>query len=128
MLGIELEEAPDALDEFGHILVAEGIAERQHGDGMLHLAKAARRRRADLLRRRFPGDEIGEIFLDRLQPLAQRVIGGVRYGRRVLLVVALVVALDLSVSRISSTLAWALVSLATSVGGAFFDFAIMLKL
>ncbi len=95
MLGIELEKAPDAIDELGHILIAERIAERKHGNGMLHLRKAARRRGADLLRRRIRRDEIGKLRLDGLQPLAQRVIGGIRDGRRILLVVALVVRLEL---------------------------------
>ena len=31
MFGIELEKPPDTIDKLGHILVAEGIAERQHG-------------------------------------------------------------------------------------------------
>ena len=52
LVGIELEKAPDALDEFGDVLVAEGIAERQHRHRVLHFRKAARGRGADLLRRR----------------------------------------------------------------------------
>ncbi len=94
-IGIELEEAPDTLDELGDIFVAEGIAERQHGNDMLHLGEPARGRGADLLRRRVLADEIGKFRLDRFQPLTQRIIGRIRYGRRILLVIALVVALDL---------------------------------
>ena len=92
MLGIELEKPPDAIDELGDVLIAEGVAERQHGNGMLHFRKAARRRGADLLRRRIRRDEIRKFRLDRLQPLAQRVVGRIRNGRRILLVVALVMA------------------------------------
>ena len=95
LVGVKLEEAPDAFDELGDILVAEGIAERQHGNDMLHLGEPARRRGADLLRRRILIDEIGIFRLDRFQPLTQRIIGRIRYGRRILLVVAFVVRLDL---------------------------------
>jgi hypothetical protein len=42
---------------------------------VLHFRKAARGRGADLLRRRIRRDEIGKFRLDRLQPLAQRVVG-----------------------------------------------------
>ena len=95
VFGIEFEKAPDALDEFRHLLVAESITQRQHGNGMLYFRKAARRRSADLLRRRFLTHKIREFRLDRLQPLAQRVIGRIRYGRRVLLIVAFVMPFDL---------------------------------
>ena len=50
MIGIELEEAPDAVDELGDVLIAEGVAERQHGNGVLHFCEPARRRGADFLR------------------------------------------------------------------------------
>ena len=95
MPGVELEKAPDAVDELGNVLVAEGVAERQHGNGMLHFRKAARGRGADRLRRRIRRHQIGKFCLDRFQPLAQRVVGGVRNRRRILLVVPLVMRFEL---------------------------------
>jgi hypothetical protein len=94
MLGIELEKPPDTIDELGDILVAEGIAERKHGNGMLHFCKAARRRGADLLRRRIRRDEVREFRLYLHQPLTQGIVGRVRDRRRILLIVTLVVPLD----------------------------------
>src|SRR6185437_10158968 len=52
------------------------------------------RRRADLLRRRIGGDELREAGLDGVETLAQRVVFGIGDAGRVLLVVALVVALQ----------------------------------
>ena len=95
LVGIEPEKAPYALDEIGHVLVAEGVAERQHRHRMLHFCETPGRRRADFLRRRLARDQFRKSRLDGVDALAQRVIGGVRNLRRVFLIVVLVVALDL---------------------------------
>jgi hypothetical protein len=60
-----------------------------------HLGEASRRRRADLQREAFERAKLGEALLDGIVALPQRVVFGVADGRRVVLVVALVVRLDL---------------------------------
>ena len=75
--------------------VAEGVVERQHRHRVTHFGEAARRRRADLARQAVQGAEIRKFRLDRVVAPPQRVVFRVGHGRRVLLVVALVVRLDL---------------------------------
>ena len=81
---VQLEEAADAADEIGDVLLAEGVVERQHRHGVAHLGEAARRRGADLAA---TGDvqraQVGEPRLDRVVALAQRVVLGVGDRRRV---------------------------------------------
>ncbi len=91
----KLEEAADAADEVEHVLLGKGVVERQHRHRVPDLPEFPRRRRADLLRRRFAADELRKSGLDGVEALAQRVVFGVRNFRRVFLVVSLVVALDL---------------------------------
>ena len=62
---------------------------------MTNLPEFAGWRRADLLRRRFTGDEFGKPRLDGIEALAQRVIFRIRNLRRIFLVIGLVVAFDL---------------------------------
>ena len=91
LLGIELEEAADALDEARHVLFRERIVEREHRHRVPHLGEAPGRRRADLQRQAFQRAQLRKALLDRAIALAQRVVFGVRDRRRVVLVVALVV-------------------------------------
>ena len=92
---LEIEKAADAGDEIGHVLIAERILQGQHRHRVPHLGEAARWRGADLARQAVQGAQVREALLDRLVAPPQRVIFGVRNRRRVLLVVALVVPLDL---------------------------------
>ena len=92
---LEIEKAADAGDEIGHVLVAEGVVQRQHRHRVAHLGEAARRRGADLARQAVQGAQVRETLLDRVVAPPQRVVFRVGDGRRVLLVVALVVRLDL---------------------------------
>ena len=62
---------------------------------MPHLGELLRRRRTDRRVGESARDERGKARLDRLVARAQRVVFGVRDGRRVLLIVALVVLGDL---------------------------------
>ena len=73
----------------------KALCERQHRHRVAHLGKAARGRRADLARQAVQRAQVRKSRLDRLVAPPQRVIFGVGHGRRVLLVVALVVRLDL---------------------------------
>ena len=91
----ELEEAADAADEIEHVLLGKGVVEREHRHRVADLLEPPGRRRADLLRRRLGGDEFRKPRLDGVEALAQRVVFGVGNGRRVFLIVAPVVPLDL---------------------------------
>ena len=62
---------------------------------MTDFLEAPRRRRAHLLRWRFRTDEFREPLLDRIEPLAQRVVFGVGHAWRIVLIIALVVPLQL---------------------------------
>ena len=90
----ELEKAFDARDEIQHILLGEGVVERQHRYRVADFLKSSGRRRADLLRRQIGGDELRKAGLDGVETLAQRVVFGVGNAGRVVLVVALVMALQ----------------------------------
>ena len=63
---------------------------------MADFLEPAGRHRADFARRRIPADQFRKARLDRVVALAQRVIFRVRYARRIVLVVALVVCGDLA--------------------------------
>ena len=91
LVGIELEKAADALDEACHVLFGERIVEREHRHRVPHLGETPGRRRTDLQREAFQRAQIGKALLDRAIALAQRVVFGVRDGRLVVLVIALVV-------------------------------------
>ena len=62
---------------------------------MADLGELRRRRRADPAVGRIRPHQVREARLDRVVALAQRVVVGIRDGRRILLVVALVVLGDL---------------------------------
>src|SRR5216684_1943786 len=90
----QFQKTPDTADEIDDVLVRKGIVERQHRHRVPDLGEAAGRSCTDFLRGRFTRNELGKPGLDGVDALAQRVVGGVRDGRRVLLIIALVVALD----------------------------------
>src|ERR1700680_4193649 len=62
---------------------------------MPDLPESAGWRRADLLRRRFAGDEFRIARFDGIEALAQAVVFGAGDFRRIVLIIGLVVALDL---------------------------------
>ena len=64
LVGTELEEAADALDEIPHVVLVEGVVERKHRDRVPHLGESARRLRADPARRRIRANQLGEARLD----------------------------------------------------------------
>ena len=88
---VELEEAADTIGEARHVFFGERIVKREHRHGVPDLGEAPRRCRSDLQRQAFQRLEVGEALLDVAVALAQRVILGVRDGRLVVLIVALVV-------------------------------------
>ena len=69
----------------------KALSSESIGTAWRTLAKRAGRRRADLQRQAFQRAQIGKALLDRVVALAQRIVFGVRDGRPVVLVVALVV-------------------------------------
>ena len=83
-------------DEIGHVLVGEGVAEREHRHRMAHLAEGLDGCGADPPRRAVGAHQLGKARLDRRIALAQRVVVGVGDLRRVLGVVELVVVRDLA--------------------------------
>ncbi len=91
----ELEEAANAPDKIEYVFLGKRVVERQHRHRVADFLEFSRRRRADLLRRRFAGDEFGKPRLDGVEALAQPVIFGVGNLRRVVLIIGLVVPLDL---------------------------------
>ena len=90
----QAQEAADAGDELGDILLAEGVVERQHRHRVHDLAEAADRCRTDPLARAVLALEAGEARLDRKVAPAERVVVRIRDAGVVLLVVAAVVLGD----------------------------------
>ena len=88
------QEAAHPLDELAHLLVGERVAEREHRHRVPHLGEFRRRLRADPARGQVRAHELGKARLDLLVAPPQRVVFGIRDGRRVLLVVAPVVLAD----------------------------------
>ena len=64
-VGGEPEEAAHAGDEVGHVLVGEGVAEREHRHGVAHLAEGLDRRGADARGRAVGARKAGKARLDR---------------------------------------------------------------
>ncbi len=95
LVGGEAEEPPHPVGEIDHLLVVEHVAEREHRHRVADLGELARRRRADPAAGRIGPDQVGEQRLDGVVALPQRVVFGIRDGRRILLVVALVMGRDL---------------------------------
>ena len=91
---VAIQAFADAADEIGHLLVAEGVAQRQHRHRMGDLREAAGRRRAHLGGRRGRVGEFGMRAFQRLEFAYQRVVVGVGQVRVVDLVVAPVGILD----------------------------------
>ncbi len=88
------EEIADGAEEGAHLVLVEGVVERQHRRRMPHLGEAGGGRGADAARRAVGADEVGKALLDRVIAPAQRVILGVRDLGRVLLVIEPVVVRD----------------------------------
>ena len=77
LVGGEPEEAADAGEELDHVLLGEGVVERQHRHGVDDLAEAPDRRRADPLARTVRALELREARLD-----ARGCAGEARHSRR----------------------------------------------
>ena len=82
-------------DEFADVLVGEGIAERQHRHRVLDLAEFSRRG-ADARATGYPDRPGPESASRSPRARAQRIIGGIRDGWRVMLIVAPVMLGDLA--------------------------------
>ena len=91
----QTQKSPHPLHELSHLGISKGIAERKHRYGVTDFGKFLRRLGADAARGRIRPYQRGKPPLDLLVAPTQRVIGGVRYRRRVFLVVAPVVRADL---------------------------------
>ena len=94
IIGGEAEEPLHPVGEIDHLLVVEHVAEREHRHRVADLGELRRRRRADPAGGQIGPHEVGKKRLDGVVALPQRVVGGVRDRRRVLLVIALVVGRD----------------------------------
>jgi hypothetical protein len=90
------EPLAHAAVESDHVLVLEGVVERQHRPRVHDLLQLVDGRRADALSRRIGRDEIRILFFERLELAQQPVVFGVGNFRVVEHVVAIVVMLDLS--------------------------------
>ena len=91
----QAEEAADAGDEIDHVLVGEGVVERQHRPGMGDLPKAPEGAAPTLREGESSRTSSGKrASIAALRPL-QRVVFGIGDGRRVLGMVAPVVLGDL---------------------------------
>ena len=89
------EKTAHARREIAHVLVGEGIVEREHGPRMAHLLETLGGFRAHALRGAVVADQFREAFFDFVVAQAQRIIFGVGDRRRVILVIAFVVRRDL---------------------------------
>ena len=78
------EKAAHAGEELDHVLLVEGVVEREHGHGVHDLAELAGGRHADALGRRIGPLQCREAGLDREVAAAERVVVRVRNGGRVL--------------------------------------------
>jgi hypothetical protein len=65
LFGVELEEAADALDELGHVLLGKRVVEREHRHRVPHLGEPASRRDADFQREAVERAQIGKALLER---------------------------------------------------------------
>ena len=89
------QKTADAADEVAHIVLAEGVVQRQHRHGMAHFGKARRRRGADALRQACRRAQLRKARFDRAVTLPQLVVFGVADGRCVFRVITLIVCGDL---------------------------------
>ena len=90
IIGGEAEEPLHPIGEIDHLLVVEHVAEREHRHRVADLGELTGRRRANPTAGRIGPDQVGEQRLDGVVTLPQRVVFAIREGRRVLLIVALV--------------------------------------
>ena len=89
------QQPPDACVEGAHLVVREGVVERQHRHRVLDLGELAGRRAAHALGRRIGRDQLGMGFLEVDELAIQLVVLGVLSSGRVLLVVQPIGAVDL---------------------------------
>jgi hypothetical protein len=94
LVGRQVEEATHPGDEFLHVLVGEGVAQREHRHRVPDLGELFRRLGADARARLGRAGQCWKAGLDRLQLLAQGVVFGIGELGRVLVVVEVVRPLD----------------------------------
>ena len=94
LVGRQVEEAAHAGDEFLHVLVGEGVAQREHRHRVQDLGELFRRLGANAGARLGRAGQCWKARLDRLQLLAQGVVLGIGELGRVLVVVEVVRPLD----------------------------------
>ena len=87
---VAAEEAEHLGDEIAHVLVGEGVLQRQHRNGVADGGELPRRRNTDPLRRAVGPFQGGKAGLDGVVALTERVVLGIGDGRRILGVVAAV--------------------------------------
>jgi hypothetical protein len=89
------ESFAHAAIEGGDLVIAEGVAQRQHRRRVRHRGEAGERRRADPLRRRVAAQQLGMLGFERLQLAKQPVVLGISDQRCIEDVIAVVVLADL---------------------------------
>jgi hypothetical protein len=99
-LVLAAEEAAHARDEIGDVLVGERVAERQHRHAMPDLGEFRGWPGADLVAQGLAALQVGKALLERDQPAALRVIGGVVDDRRIVLEIGTVGLRDLGRQRL----------------------------
>ena len=96
---LQPEEAAHARHEIDHVLIAEGIVQRQHRHAMDHLGEFLAGLGADAVAGTVGAHEIREARLDGGIAPAQRVVFGVADGRRIVQIIAPVMGGDLAGQR-----------------------------
>ena len=86
----QTQEAANSGDEIDDVLFGKGIIEGEHRHRVANLGESRRGRRTDPLRQAFQRAQLRKARLDRVVTLAQRVIGRIRNGRRILLIITAV--------------------------------------
>ncbi len=93
--GLDVEPLARAAVEVEHVLVGEGVLERQHRHRVHHRRELAQRGRADALGRRIGGRQFRVGGLELAQFERQAIVLGVRELRVVEHVITVIVVLDL---------------------------------
>jgi hypothetical protein len=96
---VEPETLADPAVELAHAVVIEGVGEREHGQGVHHLAERRGWRAAHALRRRVGADQLRALGLEGGELGHQPIVLGVRNLRVVEHVVAIVVVGDRRAQR-----------------------------
>src|SRR5262249_12307962 len=95
-IGGEPKEAAHARYKIDDVVLAEGVAKRQHRHGMAHLAEGLHRRRANALGGTVGAHELGKTRLNGRIALPQGIVVSVRDLRRFMGVIESVVMADLA--------------------------------